>query len=120
MRAALITGYQRPLELVTVADPELLKDGIIMKVRATGVCRSDWHTWMGHYGDQIAPPMIPGHEMAGDVLGWPDVTGISPGAGNSPVRATPAGVVILALTATIRVVPRKFSQAPISTAVLPE
>ena len=45
MRAALITGYQRPLELVTMADPELPKDGIIMKVRATGVCRSDWHTW---------------------------------------------------------------------------
>ena len=60
MRAALITGYQRPLELATVADPELPKDGIIMKVRATGVCRSDWHTWMGHYGDQIALPMIPG------------------------------------------------------------
>ena len=80
MRAALITGYQRPLELVTVADPELPKDGIIMKVRATGVCRSDWHTWMGHYGDQIALPMIPGHEMAGDVLEvGPDVTGISPG-----------------------------------------
>ena len=80
MRAALITGYQRPLELATVADPELPKDGIIMKVRATGVCRSDWHTWMGHYGDQIALPMIPGHEMAGDVLEvGPDVTGISPG-----------------------------------------
>ena len=30
MRAALITDYQRPLELVTVADPELPKDGIIM------------------------------------------------------------------------------------------
>ena len=41
MRAALVAGYQRPVELVTVADPELLKDGIIMQVRATGVCRSD-------------------------------------------------------------------------------
>ena len=41
MRAVLITGYQRPLGLVTVADPELPQDGMIMKVRATGVCRSD-------------------------------------------------------------------------------
>ena len=80
MRAALITGYQRPLELVTLADPELPKDGIILKVRATGVCRSDCHTWMGHYGEQIALPMIPGHEMAGDVLEvGPDVTDILPG-----------------------------------------
>ena len=75
MRAALITGYQRPLELVTVADPELPKDGVIMKVRVTGVCRSDWHTWMGYYGNKIALPMIPAFKMASDVLEVsPDVT----------------------------------------------
>ena len=80
MRAVLITGYQRPLELVTVADPELPKDGIIMKVRATGVCRSDWHTWMGHYRVQIRLPLIPGHEMAGDIAEvGPDVIGLKPG-----------------------------------------
>ena len=80
MRVPLIIGYQRPLELVTVADPELPKDGIIMKVRATGVFRSDWHTWVGHHDDQIVLPMIPGHEMAGDMLAvGPDVTGNSPG-----------------------------------------
>ena len=80
MRAAMITEYQRPLEITNVADPELPTDGIIMKVRATGVCRSDWHTWMGHYGDQVSLPMIPGHEMAGDVVEvGPDVTGLRPG-----------------------------------------
>ena len=52
MRAAMITRYQQPLEIVNLADPKLPKDGIIMRVRATGVCRSDWHTWMGHYADQ--------------------------------------------------------------------
>ena len=80
MRAAMITEYQRPLEITNVADPELPTDGIIVKVRATGVCRSDWHTWMGHYDDQILLPMIPGHEMAGDVVEVaPDVTGLRPG-----------------------------------------
>ena len=68
MRAAIITEYGMPLEIANVPDPVLPRDGIIMKVRATGVCRSDWHTWMGHYGDQINLPLIPGHEMAGDVL----------------------------------------------------
>ncbi len=80
MRAAMITTYQQPLEIVNIADPELPKDGIIMNVRATGVCRSDWHTWMGHYGDQISLPLIPGHEMAGDVVEvGPDVRGLTPG-----------------------------------------
>ena len=44
MRAAIITEYGQPLEMTRVADPDLPPDGIIMKVRATGVCRSDWHT----------------------------------------------------------------------------
>ena len=80
MRAAIITDYGRPLEIVNVADPELPRDGIIMKVRATGVCRSDWHTWMGHYRDQISLPLIPGHEMAGDVIEiGADVTGLRRG-----------------------------------------
>ena len=80
MRAAIITEYGQPLEITRVADPDLPPDGIIMKVRATGVCRSDWHTWMGHYRDQIALPLIPGHEMAGDVMEvGPEVTGLRPG-----------------------------------------
>ena len=80
MRAAIITEYGQPLEITRVADPGLPPDGIIMKVRATGVCRSDWHTWMGHYRDQIALPLIPGHEMAGDVMEvGPEVTGLRPG-----------------------------------------
>ena len=80
MRAAMITGYQQPLDIVSLPDPEMPKDGIIMSVRATGVCRSDWHTWMGHYADQIALPLIPGHEMAGDVVEvGPEVTGLVPG-----------------------------------------
>lgn len=37
-----------------------------MKVEATGICRSDWHAWMGH---DLVPrlPHVPGHEMAGTV-----------------------------------------------------
>ncbi|EPJ49152.1 MAG: Zn-dependent alcohol dehydrogenase [Osedax symbiont Rs1] len=43
---------------------------------ATGLCRSDWHGWMGHDPD-ICLPHIPGHELAGtieavgkDTLNW--------------------------------------------------
>ncbi len=34
-------------------------------MRATGLCRSDWHAWRGH--EQVALPHIPGHEFAGVV-----------------------------------------------------
>jgi alcohol dehydrogenase len=39
----------------------------VIRVRATGVCRSDWHGWMGHDPDIRRFPHIPGHELAGVV-----------------------------------------------------
>ena len=41
-------------------------DGVVVEVRATGVCRSDWHAWRGH--DPVPLPMTPGHELAGVVV----------------------------------------------------
>ena len=38
----------------------------MVKVEATGLCRSDWHGWMGHDAD-IVLPHVPGHELAGTV-----------------------------------------------------
>jgi D-arabinose 1-dehydrogenase-like Zn-dependent alcohol dehydrogenase len=47
-------------------------------VRATGVCRSDWHAWRGH--DPVALPHVPGHELAGVVHAvGPRVTRWRPG-----------------------------------------
>jgi D-arabinose 1-dehydrogenase-like Zn-dependent alcohol dehydrogenase len=37
----------------------------VVRVRATGLCRSDWHAWAGH--EKIAFPHVPGHELAGVV-----------------------------------------------------
>jgi len=34
---------------------------------ATGLCRSDWHGWMGHDSDITTFPHVPGHELAGVV-----------------------------------------------------
>ncbi len=47
-------------------DPEPSADGVVISVKATGLCRSDWHGWMGHDPD-IALPHVPGHELAGIV-----------------------------------------------------
>jgi alcohol dehydrogenase len=36
---------------------------VLVRVAATGVCRSDWHAWQGH--DPVPLPHVPGHEFAG-------------------------------------------------------
>jgi alcohol dehydrogenase len=41
---------------------------VVIEVRATGLCRSDWHGWQGHDADITELPHVPGHELAGEVL----------------------------------------------------
>jgi alcohol dehydrogenase len=48
-----------------VAEPTAPPDGVVVRVMATGVCRSDWHAWAGH--EEIVFPHVPGHELAGVV-----------------------------------------------------
>src|SRR4051812_12537895 len=67
MRAAVMQAFEQPLRLETVPDPDPAPDGVVVEVRATGVCRSDWHGWMGH-DPAIALPHVPGHELAGVVV----------------------------------------------------
>ncbi|MCF1503686.1 zinc-dependent alcohol dehydrogenase family protein [Afifella sp. H1R] len=66
MKAVLFEKFQEAPRLVTVDDPSPEMHGVVLKVAATGVCRSDWHGWMGHDSD-IELPHVPGHELAGVV-----------------------------------------------------
>lgn len=66
MRALVFDQFQGPMELREVPDPNPAQDGVVIRVKATGICRSDWHGWMGHDPD-ILPPHVPGHELAGVV-----------------------------------------------------
>ena len=65
MKAIQYTQYGGAPELVDVDEPPCPDDGMLVAVRATGICRSDWHAWQGH--DPVALPHIPGHEFAGTV-----------------------------------------------------
>ncbi len=67
MKAALFTKFKNPIAVTTVPDPQLDPNGTIIKVMATGICRSDWHGWMGHDSD-VKLPHVPGHELAGIVM----------------------------------------------------
>jgi alcohol dehydrogenase len=67
MKAVVYRTFQGPLTLEQVPDPRPVPDGVILKVEATGLCRSDWHGWMGHDTD-IDLPHVPGHELAGTIV----------------------------------------------------
>jgi alcohol dehydrogenase len=64
MKAAVMEAFEQPITIQTVPDPEVPADGAVIRVEATGICRSDWHGWMGHDPD-IHLPHVPGHELAG-------------------------------------------------------
>ena len=66
MKAVIYEAFSQPPQIRTVPDPEPERDGVVVKVMATGVCRSDWHGWVGHDPD-ITLPHVPGHELAGVV-----------------------------------------------------
>ncbi|WP_037820332.1 alcohol dehydrogenase catalytic domain-containing protein, partial [Streptomyces sp. NRRL S-146] len=79
MRAVVFERYGEAAEVREVPDPEPAEHGVVVRVEATGLCRSDWHGWQGHDPD-IALPHVPGHELAGVVEAvGARVTGWRPG-----------------------------------------
>jgi len=64
MKAMFFSEFEGELSVVDLPKPELSPNGVVIKVEATGLCRSDWHGWMGHDAD-ISLPHVPGHELAG-------------------------------------------------------
>jgi alcohol dehydrogenase len=79
MRAAVMHAFTEPLTVEEIRDPNVPADGALIEVRATGLCRSDWHGWMGH-DPAIRLPHVPGHELAGVVVAvGAEVHGVRPG-----------------------------------------
>jgi len=76
MKAAVYGEFAKPLTIQNVPDPTPPDRGVVIRVKATGLCRSDWHGWMGHDPD-VRLPHVPGHELAGvieatgkDIIRW--------------------------------------------------
>jgi alcohol dehydrogenase len=66
VRAVVLERFRAEPRVQDVADPVCPPDGAVVRVEATGLCRSDWHVFAGHDPD-VALPHIPGHEFAGVV-----------------------------------------------------
>ncbi len=67
MRAMVLDAPGSALRLAELPQPECGADGILLKVHACGVCRTDLHILDG---ELAAPklPLIPGHEIVGSIV----------------------------------------------------
>ncbi len=77
VRAASYSFFGGPIEVGDLPEPAAGPTDAVIEVRATGICRSDWHGWQGHDPDIVSFPHVPGHEFAGvvaevgaEVTGW--------------------------------------------------
>ena len=66
MKAAVYSTFNGAIEIKQVDDPVVTETEAIIEVKASGICRSDWHGWKGHDPD-IQLPHVPGHEFSGIV-----------------------------------------------------
>jgi alcohol dehydrogenase len=66
VRAVVVDAFGVPATVREVQEPRPAPDGVVVRVDATGLCRSDWHGWIGHDPD-IVLPHVPGHELAGTI-----------------------------------------------------
>jgi alcohol dehydrogenase len=70
MKAAIYRKFGGRIRIEEVPFPETPNDGVVVEVKATGVCRSDFHGWKGHDSDirDHGLPFCPGHELSGIVV----------------------------------------------------
>ena len=66
MRAAVLTAANKPLEILDLKQDGPKAGEVRVKVRAAGVCMSDWHIMNGDW--PLPLPMVLGHEAAGEVV----------------------------------------------------
>ena len=64
MQAAVYDEFRGPISIRSVADPVPSPTGVVLEMKACGICRSDWHGWTGNDPD-IELPHVPGHELSG-------------------------------------------------------
>lgn len=67
MRAAVLERFGGPIDVRDAPEPDCARDGVVVAVRACGVCRSDHHAWKGSDPDVVLPHVM-GHELSGEVV----------------------------------------------------
>lgn len=80
MQAAVVRGFDRPLELTQVPIPVPGPGQVLIRMEATGVCHTDLHAARGDWPVKPTLPFIPGHEGVGIIVETGrGVAGLTPG-----------------------------------------
>jgi D-arabinose 1-dehydrogenase-like Zn-dependent alcohol dehydrogenase len=83
VKAARLVEIAGPLSIEEVAEPDPGPGDAIVQVEFEGICRTDWHTWMGDWSWVGMAPPLPitmGHEFAGAITAvGQNVTTVKPG-----------------------------------------
>ena len=75
MKAAVLREFKNPLAIEEMAQPRPAAGEVLIRIEACGVCHSDVHVADGdwsQFAKIVKTPLIPGHEIAGVVVDFPD------------------------------------------------
>lgn len=109
MKAAQFDQFASPLNVVEVPLPDPPAGGVVIEVKAAGVCRSDWHAWQGHDPDIKSLPHIPGHEFSGIITSVGEgVEGWTPGDRVTAPFACGCGICHQCNVGHTQVCPRQY------------
>ncbi|MET3615582.1 2-desacetyl-2-hydroxyethyl bacteriochlorophyllide A dehydrogenase [Rhizobium aquaticum] len=76
---AILFPAKGVVELTELPDPVPRSGEVLISVKASGICHTDFEILRGNYGDG-AFPVVPGHEFVGEIVGLADgVKGLSLG-----------------------------------------
>jgi len=67
MRAAVVREFNADLSIERLPDPDCPSNGVVLEVAACGVCRSDFHGWVGEH-PKVSSGSVLGHEYCGTVV----------------------------------------------------
>jgi len=68
MKAAVVTDFSRPLEIVEREIPKPAGGQVLIQMEACGLCHTDIHAAHGDWPVKPKPPFVPGHEGVGTVV----------------------------------------------------
>ena len=67
MKAAVVTDFSQPLEIVEREVPEPTEGQVLVRIETCGLCHTDIHAAHGDWPVKPTPPFVPGHEGVGIV-----------------------------------------------------
>jgi L-iditol 2-dehydrogenase len=67
-KVAVIEEYNKPYQFREFPVPEVEDNAILVKVQMAGICGTDVHQVRGELGMQPKLPIVPGHEVVGEIV----------------------------------------------------